>query len=90
MNTLQLKILAACSGRTFDSLCEAYGATTMNFLKSSGYIAVLENGNVVKTELGIDLSKPMGNATNEKLGDDGYQLIVDAHQYKQDGQLLLS
>ena len=84
------KILAGCSGKTYATLTETYGKKTIDELISNGYIAVLENKTIVRTELGLNLSKPMGNSTNEKLGQEGYQLIVDSSGYAGDGQLLLS
>jgi hypothetical protein len=90
MNNLELTILSNCSGKNYKSLIEAYGKNNIDSLVNKGYIAILQNGSVTRTELGMSLSKPMTSVTNEKLGKDGYQLIVDADAYSGEGQMLHS
>lgn len=89
MDNLELTILGNCSGKTYDSLKQQYGANVINSMLTKGYISVVE-GKVVRTEIGLSLSKPMQNPTNEKLGTDGNQLLLDASGYNGEGQLLLS
>ena len=85
MDTHTLNILANCSGKTTTALYQLYGKNTIDSLIAEGYIATL-NGTVMRTELGMQLSKPMQSATNENFGKPGYQLIVESDKYTDNDQ----
>jgi len=86
---MKLRILSSCLNKTYQDLTQIYGKPSIDSLLAEGLIANV-NGVIMRTELGLNLSKPMGNPTNEQLGKDGYQLIVDANKYAGEGQLLHS
>ena len=91
MNQLDISILNNCSGKTYKQLCDSYGEANIKRLIGMNYITVLENQTVLKTELGIKASQPItNNPTNEKFGQDGYQLIVDGESQTSGSKLLLS
>ena len=86
---LTLQILQSCSGKTLTSLNETFGDAAVSSAIAQGYIAVLPDNTISKTEKGMQLSKPLGNPMNEKIGQDGYNLITDS-DINIEGQLLLS
>ena len=87
MTELELRILTMCSGKSYESLSESFGAGVIKSMLNKGYIALV-NGKITRTELGMNISKPLDN-TNENFGKSGYQLICDS-DVKTEGNLICS
>lgn len=86
MDNLKLNILTSCSNKSYSDLKKTYGSI-IDIMVSEGLLAI-NNGMILRTELGLNLSKPMNNIANEKLGSDDYQLLLDSEHNKGDSLLL--
>ena len=86
---LTLQILRNCSGKSLSVLTEMFGDSNVQAVINQGYIALLPDGTITKTETGMSLATPISTGMNEKMGKDGFNLITDS-SIDIDGQLLLS